>query len=120
MQLKYNLQPSRNVRETLKGNSSPKAVDGGESYRNSTFRPSIRLYFNYCDTAQGDAGFHSYRVNIFLQKLLESVYFMCMNLLSTCMAGYHVPHSGGGQKRSLDPLELELWMVVGRHRGAGN
>jgi hypothetical protein len=25
-----------------------------------------------------------------------------------------------GQKRMLDPLELELWMVVSHHMGAGN
>lgn len=46
---------------------------------------------------------HSYRLNIFLQKLLELVYFMCMNVLATCMAVYHVPSSTVGQQRSLDP-----------------
>ena len=28
--------------------------------------------------------------------------------------------SAYGQKRASDPLELELWMVVSRHMGAGN
>lgn len=48
-------------------------------------------------------------------------YFMCMSLL---FAGMSVPHMHAwclrGQKRTLDPLELELPMAMSHHAGAGN
>ena len=39
--------------------------------------------------------------------------FMCVHVLCEC-------GTSGGQKRALDPLELELQMVVSHHVAAGN
>lgn len=40
--------------------------------------------------------------------------------LHLCICTMCVPGAIGGQKGSMDPLELELWMVVNHHVGAGN
>jgi hypothetical protein len=46
---------------------------------------------------------------------------MCRNILSECISVYHsMPGAHGGQKRPLDPLELEAQMVVSYHVGVGN
>lgn len=38
---------------------------------------------------------------------------MSMHALPTCMCLYHMrAHARGGQKMVLDPLELEIWVVV--------
>ena len=42
-------------------------------------------------------------------------YFACMHV-----CGLYVYSALGGQKRTLDPLELELRTVVNDHVGAGN
>ena len=41
-----------------------------------------------------------------------------MSVLLECMC-VHVPDLRGGQKRTFDPLELELQTVVSHHVGAG-
>jgi hypothetical protein len=47
--------------------------------------------------------------------VLKCVSFACM-----CVCVPHVcPVSRGGQKRALDPQELELQMVVSHHVGVG-
>lgn len=48
-----------------------------------------------------------------------------MSVLSVCMYVYHmcadVPTGAHrSQKKSLDPLELDLWTAVSHHMGAGN
>lgn len=55
---------------------------------------------------------------------LRFIFFLCMRgyVLSTInicgtMCG---PTAGGVQKRALDPLELELWLVVIHYGGSGN
>jgi hypothetical protein len=46
---------------------------------------------------------------------------MCMSgFLHVCMCTICVPGALGSQKGEMDPLELELWMVVNHHVGAGN
>lgn len=38
---------------------------------------------------------------------------MCLNVLLECMYAYHMcTWYCGSQKRALDPLKIELWMVV--------
>ena len=46
-------------------------------------------------------------------------YFIYMSVLPICLSVCHA-HARGSQKRSLDPLELQLEMVVSCHVGAGN
>lgn len=46
---------------------------------------------------------------------------MCMVVLS--LVDVCTPHAFcvyGGQKKKLDPLELELWKVLSQHMGAGD
>lgn len=45
--------------------------------------------------------------------------FICMDVLPMYTSIYCVPGTCGGQKRALDPQELELEMVVCSHMGAG-
>lgn len=48
---------------------------------------------------------------------------MCMDVLPSCMCVYHVHASTPpprGQERALDPLELELQMLVSHYASAGN
>lgn len=46
---------------------------------------------------------------------------MCLGILFSCLSVYHMCASaGGGQKRALGTLGLELQIVVRRHVGAGN
>lgn len=40
--------------------------------------------------------------------------------LHVCLCIRHLSGALGGQKRALDPLKLELQMVVSCHVGAGN
>lgn len=44
------------------------------------------------------------------------MYVFC---LPVCLCTTHVPGAQESQKRILDPLVLELWMVVSPHVGAG-
>lgn len=44
---------------------------------------------------------------------------MCMGVLLVCIFVYHIP-AWYLKKRGLDPLEVELQMVVSYHMGAGN
>jgi hypothetical protein len=53
----------------------------------------------------------------YLKKIL--VFILCV-LGCECMLGYHVLLEAQGQKRALDPLELETQAVVSCHMGAGN
>ena len=48
--------------------------------------------------------------------------FVCMHICvpHVCLCATHMAGSLGGQKRALDPLELELQMVVSSQVGAGN
>lgn len=39
--------------------------------------------------------------------------------VSACMYVYHV-HARGNERVALDPLDLELWMIVNCHVGARN
>lgn len=43
-----------------------------------------------------------------------------MGVLSTCMSVKHVRSASEGQKRTPNPLELELGIVVSHHVGLGN
>lgn len=46
--------------------------------------------------------------------------FMLVCVLPACIYVYHVcAHVCGGQKRASDTLELEIWLLVSHHVGAG-
>jgi hypothetical protein len=45
---------------------------------------------------------------------------ICVDILLACMSVQHVHLALGGQKRTSDPLRLELQMIVSCHVGAGN
>jgi hypothetical protein len=45
---------------------------------------------------------------------------MCMGILLARISVYHVPGAHRDQKRTSDPVELELQMVVSCQVGAGN
>ena len=58
----------------------------------------------------------------FFKELFSLLFLFCMY---ECIASLHVGmpvlcNACRGQKEVLDPLELELWMVVSCHVGAGN
>jgi hypothetical protein len=44
----------------------------------------------------------------------------CFCLCGVCMCTMYVFGAHGSQKRALEPLKLELWMVVDHCVGAGN
>jgi hypothetical protein len=49
------------------------------------------------------------------------IYFICINILPVCV--YCITHAPGahrGQKKDLDLLELNVWMVLSHYVGAGN
>lgn len=46
---------------------------------------------------------------------ISLVYFLYVSVFPAC-----VPGAQGGQKRSSDPLKLELQMIVSHHLGARN
>lgn len=48
------------------------------------------------------------------------ILWICMFCLHICMSTICVPGALEIQKRTLCPLELELWMIVGHHVGSGN
>lgn len=50
-------------------------------------------------------------LSFFLDLFYTYECFTCMYICASCG-----PHDG--QKRALDPLELELWMAVSHHMGA--
>lgn len=49
-------------------------------------------------------------------------YFMCMSVLPVYMyvSTMSMSDARGGQKKELDPLELELWRIVSYRVGAEN
>lgn len=51
----------------------------------------------------------------------KQIAFMCMDVLSICMSVYHM-HAGHPQRpgEGVDPLILDLQMVVNQHVGAGD
>lgn len=61
-------------------------------------------------------------LRIFLLKKYLFYYFMYVGALPACvcLCTTCVPGVLGGQKKTLDPLRLPLWTVVGYHVGDGN
>jgi hypothetical protein len=46
---------------------------------------------------------------------------MCMGVLTACMSVHHLSSAKKGQKKTLDPLELELLQTaMSHHEDAGN
>lgn len=45
---------------------------------------------------------------------------MCVRILPACMHTTWMHHAHRAQKKVLDPLELELWVLVSHYVGAGN
>jgi hypothetical protein len=46
---------------------------------------------------------------------------MCIDVFPNIwLSSTHMPSAGGGQEKALDPLELELQIVVSHHMGAEN
>lgn len=43
---------------------------------------------------------------------------MCISILTACMNTQCMPRACRGQKKAVDLVELELWMVVSCHVGA--
>lgn len=52
---------------------------------------------------------------LILDLLSSYMFFLSVYLCTMCM-----PDTHRGQKRVSNPLELELWMVVNHHVGAGS
>lgn len=56
---------------------------------------------------------HSIQISLIFTFLLFFIIFMCVSILPACSA-YE------GEKRVLDPVELELWTTLSQCVGAGN
>lgn len=62
----------------------------------------------------------------FFFHFLSIIYFMFDDLiflhgcLSMSIHMYHMSDAHGGQKRAVNPLELEFWNIVSLHMGFGN
>lgn len=73
----------------------------------------------------GDQGSRTFSVTKCLQLQANGFsqcicsYFMCVNILLICVYVFPSMVAEGGQKRTLDPQELELQVAVSYHSGAG-
>ena len=58
---------------------------------------------------------------IFVKPRFTYFNFMCMGVLTACMSVHHLSSAKKGQKKTLDPLELELLQTaMSHHEDAGN
>lgn len=52
--------------------------------------------------------------------LFTCLYFVCLSYLAVCVHVCHVHVVPLGEKKVLDPMELELQAIVSSHTGTGN